>query len=338
MSLPRAELRRLSKRRFTRYMMLLAVLVLGAVAVGMYVDNHKVTASEIAAAEQSADEDYQETKEATEDYREECIAQQESGEASDEWSSMDCESIEGPDRSSFPSDWYLPSTFEFKNEFAETITIFSAIFALMALMVGASYIGADWSSGGMMNLLLWRPHRLRVLTTKLGILLGWLTVAFVGLAVVWTGVFWLIGLQRGTTTGMTSGVWQSLALAGARGYGLTVIAGILGFALASIGRRTATALGAVVGALVITQVGLAILLRLLDVRFPDRWQIVAYVSAWMDKELVLFDYNTCDYSVTGGCQSAEYVITWQQSGVLFGTVALLLLVISAWHMRHRDIT
>ena len=39
-------------------------------------------------------------------------------------------------------------------------------------MIGASFVGAEWNSGGMMNLLLWRPQRLKVLSTKLAALLA----------------------------------------------------------------------------------------------------------------------------------------------------------------------
>jgi len=50
------------------------------------------------------------------------------------------------------------------------VTTFAAVLALVAYIVGASFVGAEWSSGGMMNLLLWRPRRLQVLGTKLAVL------------------------------------------------------------------------------------------------------------------------------------------------------------------------
>ena len=39
---------------------------------------------------------------------------------------------------------------------------FAAILALVGFVIGASFVGAEWSTGGMMNLLLWRPKRLTV--------------------------------------------------------------------------------------------------------------------------------------------------------------------------------
>ena len=55
------------------------------------------------------------------------------------------------------------------------ITTLAALLALVAFVIGASFVGAEWNSGGMMNLLLWRPQRLQVLGTKLAALLVGLT-------------------------------------------------------------------------------------------------------------------------------------------------------------------
>ena len=83
------------------------------------------------------------------------------------------------------------------------VTTFAAVLALVAYIIGASFVGAEWSSGGMMNLLLRRPQRLRVLGTKLAALLVFFTALTVVFSAVWTGVFYLIAQARGTTESMT---------------------------------------------------------------------------------------------------------------------------------------
>ncbi|GEM_PF-6574150 len=100
---------------------------------------------------------------------------------------------------------------------------------------------------GMMNLLLWRPKRLRVLATKLGTALAGVLTICADYLLVWTGAFWLIARYRGQLGELTPGVWQSLALTGARATALALAATAVGFALASIGRHTAMALGVAVG-------------------------------------------------------------------------------------------
>ena len=86
----------------------------------------------------------------------------------------------------------MPATFDFRKKFGDMIITFAAILALIAFVIGASFVGAEWSSGGMMNLLLWRPQRLKVLGTKLVALLVGLTVLTVVVAAAWTGIFVLI--------------------------------------------------------------------------------------------------------------------------------------------------
>ncbi|MFC3504875.1 hypothetical protein ACFOOK_28450 [Micromonospora krabiensis] len=73
---------------------------------------------------------------------------------------------------------------------------------LFGFLVGASYIGADLNSGGVVNLLLWRPRRLAVLGAKLGTLLGSVLVLSLLASAAYLGTFWVIG----QTAGLASGV------------------------------------------------------------------------------------------------------------------------------------
>jgi ABC-2 type transport system permease protein len=337
-SLARAERRRLVKRRFTRYMLLLVVLVLGGIAVGTFVSNQKLGPAQIAAAEREADRQYQQLIEAVQREKQECERAQAAGEDTSNRYPRDCSQMTGPRREDFSSAWYLPSTFVFREAFEPTITILAGILALFAFVVGASYVGAEWSSGGMMNLLLWRPRRLPVLLTKLATLLGAVVALFVALAALWTAAFWAVGTYRGTTEGMTSGVWQSFGLTGLRGLGLVVAAAVIGFGVASFGRHTAFALGTAVGVGVVGQIGVGITLGLVGVEFIERWLWPSYLAAWMDKELVLRNSDGCTFSLTGECQPQEFVMTWQVSGVVFAVAAALVLVAAVWAMRRRDIT
>src|SRR6185312_10036559 len=111
----------------------------------------------------------------------------------------------------------------------DMVTTLAAVLALVAFIVGASFVGAEWNSGGMMNLLLWRPRRLQVLSTKLGVLLTGATVLTVVLAAIWTAVFYAIASARGSTAKMTSGAWQSIGLMELRALALVLVAGAIGF-------------------------------------------------------------------------------------------------------------
>lgn len=337
MSLYKAESRRLLKRRFVRYLTLAGVLILVAVAVGMFLTNQKVSPETIAQAERQADQQYQEQVQWATQERAACEAAKGTATAGNYPS--DCSVISPPPRDQISSDWFMPPSFEFRKEFGNMLTTVAAILALVAFVAGASFVGAEWSSGGMMNLLLWRPQRIKVLGTKLAALLVGLTALTVLTTLLWTGVFWLIGTARGSTAGMTSGAWQSFALTGLRGLTLVLAAGAIGFALASLGRHTAMALGAAIGVVVIFQFGLGTVLSMAQVKFMEAYLIPVWGMAWMQKSIKLEDYNACNNSsFSGNCEPATLTLTWQMSGGLLAAVVVLVVGAAIWTMRNRDVT
>ena len=332
MSLFKAETRRLSKRRFSRFFVLLALVALALVAAGVAVSNQKPTASAIAAAQAEADRDFQEqTKNAAEE-KQRC-------EAAPAQYGGKCDELWTPAREDFRAENYMPSQFDFRSSFPNMVITFAALFALVAFVIGASFVGAEWNSGGMMNLLLWRPQRVRVLSTKLSALITWLFGLTVVAAAAWTGVFWLIATFRGTTERMTPGAWQSIGLMGLRGLGMVLVAGVLGFGVASLGRHTAAALGAAIAVVVVFQFGLGVVLRLANVKFADAYLLPYWIAAWMTKSAEIIDYNApCDFSVTEGCRQPTFTITWQMAGTAFAAVSIIIVGAAMWTIRKRDIT
>lgn len=337
-SLYRTELRRLGKRRFVRYLTLLGLLVLVAVVVGTYFSNQKIGPEQIAAAERAAEQEYQRNFADTERYRQECERAKAAGTADQEHFPPDCAMIEPPPRDSFEADWYLPATFEFRKEFPATLTTLAAILALVGFIVGASFIGAEWSTGGMMNLLLWRPRRLQVLFAKLAALLTGLLGLTVATAAAWTAGFWVVATNRGETDGMTSGTWQSFALTGLRATVLVLLAGVIGFALASIGRHTAMALGGAIAVMIVGQFGLGVVLSMAQVKFVAAWLLPTYLLAWMQQRITLENWDACQRSYSGECRPETFDITWQTSGLLFVVAIALTLGPAIWAMRRRDIS
>ncbi|AEB47559.1 MULTISPECIES: ABC transporter permease subunit [Micromonospora] len=337
MSLFRTELRRLAKRRFTRWMTAGGLLILALVVVGLFVTNEKIGTEQWAEARRAADSSHAEQVRWAEQERANCERAKAAGENVDYYPA-DCASIAPPAREDIQDEWYLPSTFVFKASVPDMLVTLAGILAMVGFVVGASFIGAEWNTGGMMNLLLWRPKRLSVLLTKLGALLTGMLAVALSASVAWFGILWLIASWRGTTDGMTSGVWQSFLLTGLRGVVLVLVAATVGFALASLGRHTAMALGGAVAVMVVGQAGLAILLDLAQVRFGEAWLLPTYVYAWMTKTLTLEDWRSCNASYTGECNPATLDITWQHSSILFTVAVVIFLGGALWTLRRRDIT
>lgn len=338
MSLYTTELRRLGKRRFTRYSVLLGLLVLAAVVVGTFLTNEKVGPEQVAAAERQAQSQYEQQVAFAQQEKIACERAKAAGEPTEGRYPDDCSMITPPPREAFEARWYLPPTFDFRDNFGNTLLTYSAILALIAFVVGASFVGAEWSTGGMMNLLLWRPKRLTVLLTKLAALLTGVTAVVVASLAVWTASFWAVGTWRGSTGKMTSGVWQSFALTSLRGFALVVVAAVIGFALASLGRHTAFALGGALALAVVGQFGLGIALTLADAKFPEAWLIPTYALAWIDKQVVLENFDACNFNPVSGCEPEKLTITWQHSSAVLAVGLLLALGAALWTMRRRDIT
>ncbi|MFI7577558.1 ABC transporter permease subunit [Micromonospora sp. NPDC049497] len=337
MSLYRTELRRLAKRRFTRWMTVLGLLVLAAVVVGSFFSNQKIDAATVAKAERAAEAQWQRDVQINEQFRAECERAKTAGTAQPGQFPDDCSVITPPPREAIEAQWFLPSTFDFRENFGFTLLPLAAILALVGFIVGASFVGAEWSTGGMMNLLLWRPKRLTVLLTKLAALLTGVFALAVTTTALWFGSFWLVANLRGTTEKMTSGAWQSFALTGLRGVALVVVLTAVGFGLASLGRHTAMALGGVVALMVVGQFGLGILLDLSGVKFAEAWLLPTYAIAWMRKKVVLENWDACQATYFGECKPETMEITWQQSSLLLGVGAVLILGAALWAMRRRDV-
>jgi ABC-2 type transport system permease protein len=337
MSLYVAELRRLAKRRLTRLLLVLLILGLAGIATAFAFSSHQLSPAAVAQAQAESDADYRQAVRDWERAVVECDAAAARGEKTEERYGPDCGLQWQPQPEMFDPKWHLPYQFDFRGEFGNFIAVFAVAVALFAFIVGASFIGAEWSTGGMMNLLLWRPKRLAVLGTKLAAVLTAVLGVSLVLGALWTLAFWLIGTYRGSTAKMTAGAWQSTAVTGVRALALVLVVGAVAAALASLGRHTAMALGAAVGLGVISEIGVRVAVGLAGVQFGERYVLSTYVLAWFQKQLTLFDYEACNFA-QGQCSPAELLVTWQESALVFGVGATVVLVAAFWAMRRRDIS
>ena len=336
MSLYTAETRRLVKRRFTKFFVIGGLVVLVAIAAGVYFTNQKVGPDQVAAAQQTADREFARVQQQAAQDQQRCVAAPGTADAANY--PADCGQLYTPTKDDFQAASYMPATFDFRKSFGNMVTALAALFALMAFVVGASFVGAEWNSGGMMNLLLWRPQRLKVLGTKLLALVVGLGVLTAVTAAAWTGLFVLTARQRGSLESMTSGAWQSFALTEVRGLVLVLAVGAVGFGLASLGRHTAMALGVAIGVVVVFQFGLGTVLSLAHVKFPEAYLIPIWAIAWMDKSVKLENYDTCNYSASSGCVPDTLTITWPMAGGVLAAVVVLVVGAALWTIRSRDIT
>lgn len=119
----------------------------------------------------------------------------------------------------------------------------TVLFILMALIGGASFIGAEYKAGTIGTLLTWEPRRLRVLVAKLAAAAIVAAVVYIVLQVVVSLMLWPVAVLHGTTAGADGAFYSGLALFLLRGAGVVAVAAILGGCIATLGRNTGAALG-----------------------------------------------------------------------------------------------
>jgi hypothetical protein len=173
----------------------------------------------------------------------------------------------------------------------------------------ALLLGADLTYGGLVNLLIWRPRRLTVLGTKLGTLLGFMLVVSVLASAAYLGTFWMIGQTAGLPGKLDDEFWRSLGVTYGRGLVLVLFASAIGFAITTLGRRTAAALGAVTAYAVLWEAGARLVMMVLDVPRSEQWMLSTYLDAWLTGEARIYDPSLCR-GASGYCDGTTSRAGW----------------------------
>ncbi|HEX7746445.1 MAG TPA: ABC transporter permease subunit [Micromonosporaceae bacterium] len=327
MNLFRAEVSRLAARRFVQLMAVLLIGAFGITIATTLASSHQPSANEVAMAEAQA---AQQRIDLRSGYQR-CLSDQRNnpGPALQH----NCEAM-NPDR--VDREDFLSGVFVFEREIRPLMYFLIAFLALFGFLVGASYVGADLHSGGMTNLLLWRPKRITVLGTKLGTLLGAMLVGSVVASALYLGAFWLIAQTTGLPGDLDGDFGRWMGLTSARGLVLILGVTALGFAIATLGRHTAAALGAVAAYAIGWEVGARIVLSIVEAGRPEQWMMSTYVVAWMSGAVHLWDRNACSGPTFGFCDPG-YTLTWVHAAAVLGVLFVGCVVVAFADFRRRDL-
>ena len=128
-------------------------------------------------------------------------------------------------------------------EVGEILRPLGSLLIVAAFVLGASAVGADWQAGFIPTLLTWEGRRPRVFAAKLIAVAGVVLTAVLVWQVLLTAVLAPFAAAREAADGTGSGwLWSTSGLA----LRVAAVAGggaALGYAIALVGRGTATALG-----------------------------------------------------------------------------------------------
>lgn len=229
--LVRAEFGRLAARRFSRVAAVLAVVGY-LLAIGLIWHNHtRSSAADIAQATAQRDQLIVEiTAEA-----EQC---QRAGQ-------QDCQPP--PTAADIPYEVFLrnhPLQPDQLDDYALAVGVATA---MLAFLLAATFIGAEWSSKNLIAWLFWEPRRLRVMAAKLLVLASTVLAVAVLAQLAWIGSAKVLlhyrGLPVSSLGPQAAHFWSHLVHAQLRAAALVLVTALLGFALASLLRNSAAALG-----------------------------------------------------------------------------------------------
>ena len=208
--------------------------------------------------------------------------------------------------------------------------------AALAFVLGATYVGAEWSSRSMVALLFWEPRRGRVMATKLAVL----AVAAMALGVLaqglWTVAALLLARTRGISDGLPPDFWSDVVGQQGRSVLLAVLTALLGFAVANLVRNTGAALG--VGFLYFAI--LENILRVVSQR-SQRFLLSDNIAALLldgGHRIFVNDGGVVD-PVTGSVsfEGREIVLSNVHGGVVLGLVTAVLVGIGVLLFARRDL-
>lgn len=233
-SLLRAEVLRFRTRRLVVGLLLAALVGFLAIGAFAFTQFAQPSAADLAAAEANIAVFMAESEE----FRQECLAEElPDGVTPEDYCGTEATAAD------YPVESFLDKApFDLGTDFSGGALETGFAIAALAFVVGATFVGAEWSQRSMVALLFWQPRRGLVLSRKLfvatvaGALLG---AVF---QVLWLGFAVLLGALRGSSE-TPDGFTMDVLVQDARLVLLAALTGLLGAALANLLRGTGAVLG-----------------------------------------------------------------------------------------------
>jgi ABC-2 type transport system permease protein len=240
---------------------------------------------------------------------------------------------------------FLPWRQYFDTDAAPAVAGMAVALVLVGVLMGASFVAAEFSTGSIGNWLTFAPRRGRVLTSKLAAsALSYLPTALVA-TVILVGGTWLAyslndAMQNphqyddGTGNPPALATPESLALMGVRIVVVAVAMAVAGAALGFLLRHTAAVLGLALGWAVVVEGFLRNL-----VSGAPRYTLGLNLDAWV-RGGTQYSTETCAYDAEVGGTSCEYVehyVSQAHGAVVLGIVVVALVGLAALVFRRRDV-
>lgn len=309
-----AELRRLVRRRLTLVTLLLAALALGLLGFGGWQSTKPMSETQIAANAQAWKEARADWEKNKQKYIQQCLDENKAA-VKDGNATYECTEAN-----------LAPSPYGYGAETIPLSSLTSGVdmalamgLSLVGLLVGASFIAAEFTTGNMGSWLVFEPRRSRVFWAKLlALALGMLALSVVVGTLYLTGV-WVIATINRLEPDLTPRMQLSVLYGLGRATLLAVGAALGAAGLAFLTRHTAAVL-----AVCATWLGFTAVLAGTASR-AQRFGVVSNVDAWMSG-LSSYGVKICERGQLNCEYPTRYLDRADGALVLFGLAALMLLL------------
>lgn len=323
-SLLRAELRRFVSRRFIRVVLIVTGILYVAGVVFASTQYAKPGPGVMAAAEARRAAIVAENVQ----WHTECAASRPKGISVEEA----CGSV--PSVGDIPIENFIDKApFDLASDGPDGVLFLGFAGAAIAFLLGATFIGAEWSTRSLVAQLFWAPRRNRVMGAKLAVLAG--AAAALGVVLQLAGLaenLWLAS-SRGTTD-VPDGFWSTYLEVAGRGVLVTVVAALVGFGIANAMRHTAAALG-------VGFVYFAILESMIRAFKPawQQWLFTDNVIAFVMEKPYTITLEGRHRDETGRLVvgSYEHVITHAHAGMVLALITAAVVGIGVFLFAKRDL-
>ncbi|RIJ76301.1 hypothetical protein D1871_12770 [Nakamurella silvestris] len=318
------ELHRMFLRRFTK--VLLGLSALGfLVTIGyLWSSYQKVTPEHLAQATASRDMMFADQQQ----WHDSCLAENNN--------SVDMCGT-GPELDWFPVNQFLPVTPFDPTMIADYTMAVGVAVALAGFVLGATTIGAEWSSKNIVAWLFFEPRRLRLMGAKLAVLLAVLLILAVIAQLIWLVTAKLLLAYRGIGVADLDppipDFWPHALQVQLRAALLVIPAGLLGFGLANMIRNTAAAFGIAFGYFVVVEAVLSWLSPGLQ-----RFQFTTGLIAWVHEGGITVSGDDVYQPEYQGFFPEQIHISNAHGGWVILGYAAVIAAVSMWMFRRRDIT
>ncbi len=318
------ELHRLAARRFTRVLLGLCLVGYLVAAAFMWQSHARETPADIVQATAQRDQALVDFKRQITD----CLGQPGNTE-------QQCGTI--PTADEFPIDQFLADNpFRPSDVPAYALAVAVAV-AMAGFVLGATFIGAEWSSKNVIAWLFFEPRRMRLMWAKLLALTGVVLILSVIAQATWAVTARLLinfrGLPVSSLGAGAAGFWSDVLRVQVRAALLVIPIVLLGFGLANLLRNTAAALG-------IAFVYLAVVETVIRGISPSLqpYLFTNGVAAWVSTGGITV-FGRPVYDQQQGFVTPEQIhISNLQGGIIMLVYAAVVLAVSVALFRRRDIT